>query len=156
MPGKNWIKPPNTLVRKGPDGTPHKLSYWVDKNGKYQLYTKEQLATLNILTNLNLTLIRSLILLDTLKKMDANAKIKTLVQKEYPKFEAAKSSIFNHFIALMAAVPNITFGEFLGFLTGGSDPQTLVKMGQKTLQETVKGKSSTVDVFYTSDHLKEH
>lgn len=154
MRDKNWVKPPNTIVRKGPDGVPHKLSYWVDKNGKYHLYTKEQLATVNILTNLNLILIRSLILLETLKKMDANAKVKTLIRQDYSKFEATKDSIFNNFVALMAAVPNITFGEFLGFLSGSSDPQAFIKMGQKTLKEAVRGKGTAVNVFYTSDRLK--
>jgi hypothetical protein len=155
MIDKNWIKPPNTIVRKGPDNVPHKLSYWIDKKRKFQLYTKEQLATLNILTNLNLTLIRALILMDTLKKMDVNAKIKTLVSQDYQKFEAKESSIFNHFVSLMAAVPNVTFGEFLGFLSGNTDPQDLIKIGQKTLKEATDGKSKTVSVFYTSDKLKE-
>jgi len=144
MSDNNWVKPPNTIVKKGPDNVPHKLSYWIDKNGKYQLYTKEQLATCNILTNLNLIIIRALVLLDTLKKMDENAKIKTLVRQDYSKFEAKEASIFNNFIALMAAVPDVTFGEFLGFISGSSNPQALAKMGKKP----------KFDVFYSSDKLK--
>lgn len=155
MVDKNWIKPPNTIVRKGPDNVPHKLSYWIDKKRRFQLYTKEQLATLNILTNLNMTLIRALILMDTLKKMDENAKVRTLIRQDYSKFEAKESSVFNQFVALMAAVPDITFGEFLSFLSGSTDQKTLIKMGQKTLKETVRGKSKNISVFYTSDKLKE-
>ena len=154
MSDQSWVSPPKTIVRKGPDNVPHKLSYWIDKKGKYQLFTKEQLATCNILTNLNLILIRSLILLDTLKKTDGNAKVRTLVRQDYAKFKATEDSIFNHFVALMAAVPDITFGEFLGFLSANSNPQSLFKMGQKTLKEAVRGKSKTVSVFYTSDKLK--
>lgn len=154
MSDKNWIKPPNTIARKGPDNVPHKISYWINKKGKFQLYTKEQLATLNILTNLNLILIRALIIVDTIKKMDENSNVKKLIRQDFSKFEASKSTIFNHFVTLMAAAPDVTFGEFLGFLSGNTDPQTLIKMGQKTLKEAVRGKSTAVSVFYTSDKLK--
>ena len=150
----NWVKPPNIIAKKGPDNVPHKLSYWIDKNGKYQLYTKEQLATCNILTNLNLIIVKSLVLMDTLKKMDENAKIRTLIKQDYSKFDAKESSIFNHFITLMAAVPDITFGEFLEFLSGDTDSQVLNKMGKKTLKEAMQGKGETVTTFYTSDLTK--
>lgn len=153
MSNKNWINPPKTIVRKSSDNVPHKLSYWVDNEGKFHLYTKEQLATCNILTNLNLIVIRSLVLMDTLKTMDENSKVRTLIRQDYSKFEATESSVFNHFISLMAAVPDITFGEFLGFLSGNSDPGALIKMGKKTLKEVSGGKSKTVDIFYTSDIL---
>jgi len=154
-PDKNWINPPKIIIRKDKANSPKKLSYWLDKKGKAHLYTKEQLATCNILTNLNLTLIRALVLMDMIKEMDENAKIKTLMRQDNPKFAAKESSIFNHFISLMSAVPEITFGEFLGFLSANSDPQALIKMGQKTLKEAEQGKSKTVSVFYTSDKLKE-
>jgi len=154
MSNKNWIKPPNTIARKDQRGKAQKLSYWIDEKGKYQLYSKNQLATLNILTNLNLLLIRALILLDTLKDMDENTKIKTLIRQDYAKYEADKSSVFNHLVELMAAVPNITFGEFLNFISSSTKPQVLNKMGQKTLKEVLDGKSKAVDVFYNSDRFK--
>lgn len=142
---RNWITPPKVIVRKGQKNDPQKLSYWIDEKGKRHLYTKEELAICNVLTNLNLVLIRALILLDTLEKIDRNAKVKKLISQDYTKYNATKSSIFNRFITLMATAPDITFGEFLGFISGNSDPQTIVKMGQKTL------KKSGVDIFYTSD-----
>jgi len=154
MTDKNWVKPPNIIAKKGPDNKSYKLSYWINKKGKYQLYTKEQLAVCNVLTNLNLIVVRSLVLMDTLKKMDENAKIRTLVKQDYSKFDAKESSIFNHFVSLMAAVPDITFGEFLGFLSGDTDSKVLSKMGKKTIGEAIKGKSKTVSIFYTSDKLK--
>jgi len=154
MPDKNWITPPKTIARKSSDNVPHKLSYWVDKKGKFHLYTKEQLATCNILTNINLILIKALILMDTLKTVDENAKVKTLVRQDYSKFEATESSIFNQFVTLMAAIPDVTFGEFLGFLSTNSDPLALNKMGQKTFKEAIRQKSTAVTVFYTSDQLK--
>lgn len=154
MSNRDWIKPPNTIARKSHVGNAQKLSYWVDKKGKYKLYTKEQLATLNILTNLNLLLIRALIILDTLKNMDENAKIRTLIHQDHTKYEADKSSVFNHLVTLMAAIPNVTFGEFLSFISDSTDPKALTKMGKKTLSETVYGKSKVVDAFYGSDRFK--
>lgn len=154
MTKRDWIKPPNTIIRKGKVGSPQKLSYWVDKKGKSQLYTKEQLATLNILTNLNLLLIRALIILDTLRNMDENATIKTLIKQDYAKYEADKSSVFNQLVTLMSATPDVTFGEFLNFISANTDPKAITKIGQKTLKETVHGKSKTVDAFYSSDRFK--
>lgn len=151
---RNWVTPPKIIVRKGQGKGPQKLSYWVDKKGKNHLYTKEELATCNILTNLNIILIRALILLDTLKNMDKNAKVKKLVNQDYAKYKATESSIFSRFIALMAAAPSITFGEFLGFISGNSNPGTLIKIGQKTIKKASQGKNTAVDVFYTSDLLK--
>lgn len=152
---RTWIQPPNTIVRQGKGDAPQKLSYWTDTNGKAKLYTKEQLAVCNILMNLNLLLVKALLLLDTLKTMDEDAKVGTLVHQDYAKFEATKSSVFNHFITLMASVPEVTFGEFLNFLSTNTSPGALTKMGQKTLKEVIQGKSTNVTHFYTSDKLKE-
>jgi len=153
MEDKSWITPPKIIIRKSRGKGPQKLSYWVDKQGKNHLYTKEELVICNILTNLNIILIRSLILLDTLKSMDKNAKVKKLVNQDYTKYKATESSIFNRFIALMAAAPDITFGQFLGFISGNSNPDTLIKIGQNTFKKASKGRNSAVDVFYTSDLL---
>ena len=154
MSDKNWIKPPNIIAKKGPDGKPYKLSYWIDKKGKYHLYTKKQLAICNILTNLNLIIMRSLIIMDTIREMDKNSSIESLVKRDYSKFEAKDCSILNHFIALMASVPDITFGEFLDFLSGNSDTKTLKDIGKKTFKEALQGKGETVSIFYTSDKVK--
>jgi hypothetical protein len=154
MADKSWITPPKIIIRKNRGKGPQKLCYWVDKNGKNHLYTREELAICNILTNLNIILIRALIIVDTLKNMDRNAKIKKLVNQDYSRYKVTQSSIFNRFIALMAAAPDITFGEFLSFISGNSDPDTLIKIGQNTFAKASRGKNKTLDVFYTSDLLK--
>lgn len=146
MKDKNWINPPHIIIKKGQKNAPKKLSYWIDSSGKYQLYTKKQLTTLNILTNLNSILVRALVTLDKINEVDENIKIKTLMQQESAKFEAGDSSIFKQFITLMASAPDITFGEFLGFLSANSDPKAIAKMGKKP----------TFTVFYTSDRLKKN
>lgn len=153
-PDRNWVKPPNTMVHKGRSNSPQKLSYWTDGKNKAILYTKEQLATCNILMNLNLLLVRAIVLLDILKTLDEDAKVGTLIHQDYAKYEATESSVFNHFISLMAAVPDITFGEFLGFISTNTDPKELIIMGQKTLQEVIAGTSTHVTNFYTSDRVK--
>lgn len=151
---RNWIAPPKVIIRKGKQGEPEKLSYWVDSMGKNHLYTEEELTACNILINLNLILIRSLIILDTLKSMDKNAQVKKLVKQDYSKYKAKKSSVFNRFINLMAAVPDITFGEFLGFISDSKDPQALIKIGQDILKKSSRKKNTPFDIFYTSDLLK--
>lgn len=153
MTNRKWIAPPNTIIDKGTGNSPQKLSYWTDKDGKAKLYTKEQLATCNILMNLNFILVRALILLDTLKTMDEDTKVGTLIHQDYAKFEATKHGVFSHFVNLMAAVPDITFGEFLNFLSANNNSQDLAKMGQKTLKEVIKGNSPNITTFYTSDRL---
>lgn len=151
---RNWLMPPQTIVKQGDKDSPHKLSYWTDTKGKVNLYTKKQLATCNILMNLNLLLVRAIVLLDTLKTMDENAKIGSLIKQDYAKFDAKESTAFNHFITLMSATPDVTFGEFLRFLSTNTNPKELKKLGQKTINEVIKGKSSDVSIFYTSDRLK--
>ena len=154
VPDRNWIKPPNTIVHQGSINSPQKLSYWTDTNGRAKLYTKEQLATCNILMNLNQLLVRSLLLFDTLKTLDEDTKIGTLLHQDYAKFEATESSAFDHFVNLMSAAPDITFGEFLGYLSTNSDPREFIKMGQKNLKEVIRGKSTRITNFYTSDQVK--
>lgn len=141
---RGWIAPPKIIIRKGKKGGPQKLSYWIDKQGKNHLYTKKELEICNILTNLNLILIRSLILLDMLKTIDKNAKVKKLVGQDHAKYKATKSSVFNRFVSLMAAAPDITFGEFLSFISDSRDEEAISKIGKKP----------KFDVFYTSDFTK--
>lgn len=153
-PDRSWITPPKVILRKNKQEGPQKLSYWIDQKGKRRLYTKEELATCNILTNLNIVLIRALILLDTLEGMNENAKVRKLVRADYSKFKATKLSIFKRFVELMAAVPDITFGEFLGFISDSRDPLAVTKIGKTTLKKAGKNKKSPFDVFYTSDLLR--
>jgi hypothetical protein len=153
---RNWIRPPNTIVHpeKGNRNSPNKLSYWTDANNKAKLYTKEQLATCNILMSLNQLLIKALILLDTLKTLDEDTTIRTLIHQDFARFEATKSSAFDHFIKLTSAVPDITFGEFLGFISPNSNPQDFIKMGNKTLKQVIQGKNTDITNFYTTDRVK--
>ena len=153
---RNWVKPPNTMVKKGNSRSPQKLSYWTDVNNKPKLYTKKQLAYCNILMNLNFLLTKSLVLMDILKTLDEDTKIGTLIRQDYANFDASKSSIFNRFISLMAAVPDVTFGEFLTFIStnNNNNPKKIITLGQKTLNEAIRGKGSKITNFYISDRFK--
>lgn len=153
---RNWIKPPNTIVHQGNKNSPQKLSYWTDSNNQVKLYTPEQLATCNILMNLNLLLVRALVLLDILKTLDDNAKIADLIHQDYAKLEASDSSVFNRFISLMAAVPDVTFGEFLGFISINNDPKQFATLEKKIVEQVIKGKNVQVTNFYTSDRFKKN
>ena len=155
-PNRNWIRPPNTMVHKGKGNSPQKLSYWTDDNNQVKLYSQKELATCNILTNLNVILVRALVLLDILKTLDEDTKVGNLINQDYASFKTTKTSIFNRFIDLMAAVPDITFGEFLGFISTTSDPQEYLTMGKKTIKQVIKAKSKQVTNFYTSDRFREN
>lgn len=146
MKNRKWISPPNVIVKKNKNGGPQKISYWVDDKNEPMLYTKDQIAILNVLTNLNMQLIKALVLLDNASRIDKNAKIKTLISQDKSKYVANKSSLFNNFISLMAAVPDVTFGEFLNFISNNTSPKDLLKMGKKAIKNT--------DVFYSSDIYK--
>lgn len=151
---RSWIKPPNTISNQGSGDSPQKLSYWTDQNGEVKLYTREQLATCNILTNMDFLLVKALVLIDTLQTIDKNATVGSLIEQDYVKISNTKSSAFNHFIELMAAVPDITFGEFLGYISPNSNPQEFLKLGQKKLKAVMDGQSEDVSIFYGSDRVK--
>jgi hypothetical protein len=146
------------MIKKGSGSSPQKLSYWTDDNNSAKLYTKEQLATCNILMNLNFLLTRALVLMDIIKTLDEDTRIGTLIHQDYAKFEASDTSVFNQFVSLMAAVPDVTFGEFLTFIStnNNNNPQEIITLGQKTLKEVIAGKSTNLTNFYTSDRLKKN
>jgi len=151
---RNWIKPPNTISNKSDGDGPQKLSYWIDQKKEVQLYTKDQLVTCNVLNNLNFLLVRALVLMDTLQTMDKDIPVGTLIKQGYAKYETSESSVFNHFIQLMAAVPDITFGEFLGFISPNTDTKEFLKMGKERLKKVAQGEETDINIFYTSDKVK--
>jgi len=153
-PNRNWIRPPNTIVKKNTKNSPQKLSYWTDTDNQVKLYTQQELATCNVLMNINQILVRALTLLDILKTLDDNAKISDLLHQDYVKFEASKSSVFNRFINLLAAVPDVTFGEFLSFMSTTNNPRQFTSMGKKIIKQVINGKSNQVTSFYTSDRFR--
>jgi len=153
--GRNWIRPPNTMIKKGSKNSPQRLSYWTDTDGKVKLFTQGELATCNILNNLNFILTRALLLMDILKTLDEDTKIGNLTRQDYAHFEASSTSVFNRFISLMAAVPDVSFGEFLNFISTGNDPEKLKTIGQKILKEVVNNKNDHITKFYTSDRFRQ-
>lgn len=153
-PDHGWVKPPNSISKQG-DPQTEKISYWVDVNGEAQLYTPEQLATCNILMNLNVLLNKSLTLAEKIQKMDKDVTVATLAQQDYAHFKTLNTSVYGYFIELMAATPDITFGEFLNFISQGSDEKAFAKLGQKKLKKVMANKSPDVTNFFSSDKLKD-
>ncbi|HEX9817711.1 MAG TPA: hypothetical protein VGA89_02355 [Patescibacteria group bacterium] len=159
---RSWVRPPNIItqktslkvVKKGKK-YPTKISYWVDKNGEAQLYTAEQLAVCNILTNINVLLNKSLTLAENLKTMDKDVTVGTLVQQDYAQFKALENTIYGYFIELMAAAEDITFGEFLNFISQGKEDNAFSKLGKSKLKKVMQKKSPDVTQFYSSDKLRE-
>ena len=151
---RSWIRPPNSITNQNDLSFPSKISYWVDEAGEVQLYTKEQLAKCNILMNINLLLSKSLKLFENLQKIDKDTPVGTLVQQDYAQFKTSEDSVYTHFIQLMATTPDITFGEFLNFISEGDDTKAFSKIGEKKLKKVIKDKSPEVISFFTSDKLK--
>ena len=95
--------------------------------------------------------------MDILKTLDKDTKVGDLVSQDFVKFEASKDSIFNSFISLMAAVPDVTFSEFLNYISTNNtnnNPQEIITLGQKTLNDFIDGKSDNITNFYISDRFK--
>jgi hypothetical protein len=158
---RSWVRPPNTMSKpldqkkkKRDKNYPSKISYWMDKNGEAQLYTPEQLAVCNILMNLNVILNKSLTLAENIQTMDKDVTVGILAQQEYAQFKTFETSVYGHFVELLAAAPDITFGEFLNFISQGNDTNAFLKMGKKKLKSVVKNKNTDVTTFYRSDKLK--
>ncbi len=159
---RSWVRPPNSMTkqpsqkkRKKDKDFPSKISYWVDENGEAQLYTQEQLAICNILMNLNVLLNKSLTLAEKLQTMDKEVTVGVIVRQDYAQFKKSENSVYGYFVELMAAAPNITFGEFLNFISQGSDVKAFSKLGKEKLQAVIKKRSTDVTTFYTSDRLME-
>lgn len=153
-PNRPWIKPPNIIVKKGPKNSPQKLSYWTDTDNKVKLYTQQELAICNILMNVNQLLTQALTLIDVLKSLDDDAKVGDLIHQDYDKFKFSQQSVFNRFINLISAVPDVTFGEFLNFISTTNNPEQFKNTSQKIINQVTKGKSNQVTTFYTSDRFR--
>lgn len=158
---RSWILPPNTISKKTESSKeqqrpnyPTKISYWVDQNGEAQLYTPEQLAICNILMNLNVLLNKSLTLAENIKNMEESVTVGTLAKQDYAQFKDLETSVYGHFVELLAASPDITFGEFLNFISSGNDTKAFLKMGKQKLKKIVAKKSPDVTQFYSSDSLR--
>lgn len=157
---RSWVRPPNTMSKpsglkkkKQDKNYPTKISYWIDEKGEAQLYTPDQLAVCNVLMNLNVLLNKSLTLAEKIQTMDKDVTVGILAQQEYAQFKAFESSVYGHFVELLAAAPDITFAEFLNFISQGNNPKAFIKLGKKKLRDVVKNKNSDVTTFYTSDKL---
>lgn len=147
---RSWVRPPNSMTKKSTQ-----ISYWVDANGEARLYTPEQLAICNILMNLNVLLNKSLTLAEKIKTIDKNVTVATLAQQDYAHFKPMETSVYGYFVELMAAAPDITFAEFLNFISQGNDEKAFAKLGKTKLKKVIGKKSPDVTLFYGSDKLLE-
>jgi len=152
---RSWIRPPNSISKqssraekKKDKNYPSVISYWFDEKGEAQLYTAEQLAICNVLTNLKVVLNKSLTLAEQLKTMDKDITVGILSQQDYAQFKELNTTVFGYFIELMSAAPDITFGEFLNFITEGDDVKLFKKVGKKKLKQIIENKSPDVTTFY--------
>ena len=162
---RNWVKPPNTISKQTKQTTrktkskekqqkyPEKISYWIDKSGEAQLYTTEQLAICNVLMNLNVLLNKSLTLAEKIQTMEKDVPVAILAQQDYAQFKKFESSVYGHFVELMAAAPDVTFGEFLNFISQGDETKELTSLGKRKLKKIIENKSPDVTSFYSSDKL---
>jgi hypothetical protein len=158
---RSWIRPPNSItkqttvkVKKNDKNFPSSISYWVDENGEARLYTKEQLAQCNILMSLNLTLSKAFVLIENIQKLDKDTTIGSLMSQDFAQFKEYEVSPYSNFIELISAVHDITFAEFLGFISQETSPESYSKLGKAKLAEAIKNIDPDNTNFFSSDKLE--
>lgn len=151
---RSWIKPPSSTHRWNIAGEPLHVSWWVDRTGKIRLYSKEQLAVCNILLEINLSLGRICSLIENLPKIGDEVTVGDLLQQDWAKFKTSAPSVYGHFAQLMAAAPDITFSEFIGFVVQGNDPTALADIGAERLQKVIESTDIDVKSHFRSDKVE--
>ena len=151
---RNWIKPPNSMIKKGTKSSPSKISYWIDETGNARLYTKEQLAQCNILMNLNLVLSKAFVLIENIQTVDPDTAVGSLISQGLVQSKISELSPYANFVELIAAIPDITFSEFLGFISQENDPKAYSKLGREKLKEVMENVDPDVRNFFSSDKLE--
>jgi len=137
---RNWIRPPNSIVGGAVGETP--VHFWMDRHGNPQIYTDIQLAKLNGLLKLNLDISQLSTLMQALRTIDEPI-VKSLMQQSYARVGEAEENLVAHIVKLMAVAPEVTFGEFLGFIVEDGDPTPIVNEGAKRLADIVEGRESS-------------
>ena len=152
---RRCIVPPNSQHTWNINGEPHIISWWVDRTGRPRLYSQEQLAVCNVLLEINLSLGKVCSLIETLPTVGNDVRVGDLIQQDWAKLNTSAPSVYGHFAQLMAMAPDITFSEFIGFVTSSHDPTALSEIGSERLRKVIEGMDSDVNSHFKSNVVQE-
>lgn len=149
---RNWVRIPNEIWRFGEGAERLHFAYWVDRHGRPRAFNSHQLSVLNVLMTMNLRVLE----LGGLPEKLAGAKhtdVATVLQQDWAKFPV-ETSVTVDLLKLLAMAPDVTFAEFLSFMTSGSDPTTLIQEGSARLARMIQGGTDpVVRPYFKSDIL---
>ncbi len=134
---RNWLKPANTIIEMnvGLRERIH-LHYWIDRTGKPQIYSNRKLAVTKSLMNLSLGLAKISGLIEALENhREHNEFAKTFLEQSWAKLDLEDTTVIASILRMMAMTPDVTFGEFIGFVVVGNDPTNLLAEMAKKLNE---------------------
>ena len=129
-----------------------RFAYWIDRHGRPRAFNSHQLSVLNVLMTVNMRVLE----LGALPERLAGARhadVATVLQQDWAKFPV-ETSVTVDLLKLLAMAGDITFAEFLSFMTSGSDPTALVQEGSARLARMIQGGTDpVVSPFFKSDIL---
>ena len=149
---RNWIRIPSEIWRFGEGAERLHFAYWVDRDGRPRAFNSHQLSVLNVLMTLNMRILE----LGALPERLVGAKhadVATVLHQDWAKF-SIETSVTVDLLKLLAMAGDITFAEFLSFMTSGSDPTHLVREGSARLARMIQGGTDpVVRPYFKSDIL---
>ncbi|MEP1034406.1 hypothetical protein [Ekhidna sp.] len=141
---RSWIRFPNFAVQQIEGVGPIKIDFWVDRDGRAQVYSDRKLAiartVLDIYDDLN-----KICKLYEMAEQNPEVPSRNLFQgntrlnKERVKLDPeTKWSAIAHLFVQMAEIPEITFGELLAYNILGGDVTPLLTNRAEILENKIK------------------
>lgn len=134
---RSWIRPANSITKLTQEGERLHFSYWVDRNGRPQLFNSHQLAVLNALMAINFMVLKLGNFPENLESAKS-ADVATVLQQERARFQP-ETSVVGDYCTLLAMAGNVTFAEFLGFVVQGNDVTSLIQEGARRIERIRSG-----------------
>ena len=147
---RNWIRISNEILRFGEGAERLQFAYWIDRHDRPRAFNSHQLTVLNVLMTMTFRILELGALPDRL--IDAmNVDVATALQQDWAKFPAEKSVTVD-LLKLFAMAGDITFAEFLSFMTTGSDTTSLIQEGASRITRLNHGETDpVVKSYFKSD-----
>lgn len=147
-----WIRIPNEILRFGEGAERLRFAYWVDRYGRPRTFNSHQLSTLNVLMTMNLRILELGALPGRLTEAK-NVDVATVLEQDWAKFPV-ETSVTVDLLKMFAMAGDITFVEFLSFMTSGSDTTRLVLEGAGRVTRLSQGGTDlVVKPYFNSDIL---
>lgn len=149
---RSWIKPANFISAQflNEDGkvVMSNASFWIDRDGRPQVYDDRKLAVVNLLREFYL----DISILSTLQKtINDNPQGLGKDFQQYGMKHHFKGSAIAHLLRVMATVPDITFAELLNYLVEGNDATGLIENMATEFEKVVRGSMTLKEFLEITD-----